>query len=122
MRFNGGADLRPTRGIDPDTAILYSELCGGWIFDKFWHSRRARFPFLAAASDQFGKTGGDERGCVGFAVAFDWRTQELRHAMQNLHSAIFGVAAETNHCGDVKIEFPKCFRQTVSGPILFLTR
>ena len=66
MRFNCGADLRPTRGVDPDTAIFYRKLCGGRIFDKSWHSRRARFPFFAAgAGDQFGKTLGDERGRVG---------------------------------------------------------
>src|SRR5678816_3372202 len=89
MRFNCGADLRPTRSVDPDTAILYRELCGGRIFDKFWHSRRARSPILAAgAIYQFGKTRGDERWRVGFAVAFDRRTQDLRHAMQDLHGAI----------------------------------
>ncbi|KAG0506349.1 MAG: hypothetical protein Udaeo_02720 [Candidatus Udaeobacter sp.] len=123
MRFNCGADLRPTRGVDPDTAILYRELCGGRIFDKFWHLKRARSPsFAAGGGDQFGKTRGDERGRVGFAVAFDRRTQELRHAMQDLHGSIFGVAAETNHCGDVEIEFPKRLRQTVRGPELFLAR
>src|SRR6266478_6601780 len=112
MRFNWGADLRPTRGVDPDTAIFYREPCGGWIFDKFWHLRRTRFPFFAAgAGNQFCKTRGDERGRVGFAVAFDRRTQELRHAMQDLHASIFGVAAETNHRGDVEIEFPKRLRE-----------
>src|SRR5947208_10635243 len=123
MRFNCGADLRPTRSVDPDTAIFYLEFCGGWLFDKFWHLRRARSPFRAAGvSDQFRKTRGDERGRVGFAVAFDRRTQELRHAMQDLHSSIFGVAAETDHCGDVEVEFPKRLRQTVRRPELFLAR
>src|SRR6266478_7025148 len=123
MRFNCGADLRPTRGVDPDTAIFYRELCGGWIAHKFWNSRRTWSPFFAvSASDQFGETRGDECGRVGFAVAFDRRTQELRHAMQDLHGSIFGVAAETNHCGDVEIEFPKRLRETVCGPVLFLAR
>src|SRR5215831_8970932 len=123
MRFNCGADLRPTRGIDPDTAILYSELCGGWIFRKFWHSRRARFPFFVVdTGDEFCKTGGDERRCVGFTIALHWRVQELRYAMQNVNSAIFRVPAETYHRGNVEIEFPKRLRQTVRGPILFLAR
>src|SRR4051812_43145767 len=123
MCFNCGADLRPTRGVDADTAILYRELCGGWIAHKFWNSPRTRSPFFAVgASDQFGETRGDERGRVGFAVAFDRRTQELRHAMQDLDCSIFGVAAETNHCGNVEIEFPKRLRQSVRRPVLFLTR
>src|SRR6266511_3331053 len=122
MRFDYGADLRPTRGVDPDTSIFYLELCGGWILDKFWYSRRARSPFFTVAGDQFCKTRGDERWRVGFTIAFHWRTQELRHAMQDLHGSIFSVAAQTNHCGNVKIEFPKRLRQTVSGPELFLAR
>src|SRR4029453_4079961 len=98
MRFNCGADLRPMRGVDPDTAIFYRELCGGWILDKFWHSRRARVPFFApAAGNQFDKTRCDERGRVGFSVAFDRRRQELRHAMQDLDCSISVVAAATNH-------------------------
>src|SRR4051812_28010287 len=116
MRFNCGPDLRPTRGIDPDAAIFYLELCGGWIFYKFWHSRRARLPFFAVGvADKFGKTRGDKRGCVGLTIAFDRCRQELRHAMQDIHGSVFGVAAETNHCGDVEIEFPKRLRQTVRG-------
>src|SRR5262245_58144568 len=123
MRFNCGADLWPTRGLDPDTAIFYLEFCGGWMFDKFWQLRRPWFPFFATgARDKFRKTRGDERGCVSFAVAFDWRTQELGHAMQDVYGTIFGIAAQTNHCRDVEIEFPKRLRQTVRGPILFLTR
>src|SRR4030095_10480390 len=122
MRFNYLADLGPTRGVDPDAAISYREFCDGWIFDKFWYSRRARVPLFAVpAGDQFGETRGDERGRVGFAVALDLRTQQLRCPTQDLHGAIFGVAAQTNHCGNVEIEFPKRFRQTVRGPILFLT-
>src|SRR5262245_12617387 len=102
MRFNCGADLRPTCGIDPDTAIFYREFCGGCMFDKFWQLRCAWFPFFSAgARDQFRKTRGDKRGRVGFAVPFDWRTQEPGHAMQNVYSTIFGIAAETNHCRDV---------------------
>src|SRR5215470_15130297 len=93
------------------------------MFDKFWQLRCAWFPFFSAgARDQFRKTRGDKRGRVGFAVPFDWRTQEPGHAMQNVYSTIFGIAAETNHCRDVEIEFPKRLRQTVRGPILFLTR
>src|SRR3954469_18594850 len=89
MRFNCGADLRPTRGVDPDTAIFYRELRDGWIFHKFWNSRRARLPFFAVgAGDQFCKTRGDECGRVVFAVAFDRRTQELSHAMKDLHCSI----------------------------------
>jgi len=42
--------------------------------------------------------------------------------MQDLHGSIFGVAAETNHRGDVEIEFPKRLRETVRGPVLFLAR
>src|SRR6476619_6287145 len=104
MRFNSGTDLRPTRGVDPDTAIFYRELCGGWIAHKFWNSRRTRSPFLAAgAGNQFCKTRGDKRGRVGLTIAFDRRTQELRYAMQDLYGSIFGVPAETNHCGDVEI-------------------
>src|SRR5437667_10158422 len=123
MRFNRGANLCPARGVDPDTAIFYRELCGGWIFDKFWHSRRARPPLFAArASDEFRKTGGDERGCVGFTIALHWRVQQLRYATQNVHSAIFGVAAQTNYCGNVEIEFQKRLRQTVRGPVLCLAR
>src|SRR6516164_58554 len=123
MRFNCGADLAPTRGVDPDTTILHWELFGGWIFRKFWHSRRARFPFFAAgARDQFGETCGDERGGVGLTVALHRRVQELRCAAQNVYSAIFGIAAQTNHRGNVEIEFPKCLRQTVRGPVLFLAR
>src|SRR6516165_7354068 len=122
MRFNGGADLRPTRGIDPDTAILYRKLRSGWLFDKFWHSRRARFPFLAAAGDQFGKTGGYERRCVDLTIALHCRLQQLRYATQNLHSAIFGVAAQTNYRRNVESELPERFRQTVRGPVLFLAR
>src|SRR5205823_8078358 len=83
---------------------------------------RTRSPFFAVAGDQFRKTRGDERGRVGFAVAFDRRTQEVRYAMQDLDCWIFGVAAETNHCGDVEIEFPKRLRQTVRRPVLFLAR
>src|SRR3981189_2266113 len=122
MRFNSGTDLRPTRGVDPDTAIFYRELCGGGIFDKFWRSQRTRFPFFAVAGDEFCKTRGDKRGRVGLTIAFDRRTQELRCAMQDLYGSIFGVAAETNHCGDVEIEFPKRLRQTVRRPELFLAR
>src|SRR5215469_2549236 len=114
MRFNCGAHIGPTRGVDPDTAIFYCELCGGWMFAKFWQLRCAWFPFFpACARDQFRKSSGDQRGCVGLAVAFDWHTQELGHAMQDVYSTIFGIAAETNHCRDVKIEFRKCLRQTV---------
>src|SRR4029077_15410652 len=123
MCFNSGTNLWPTSGVDPDPAIFYLELCDRWIFDKFWHSRRARFPFFpAVAGNQFCKTRGDERRGVGFAVAFDRRTQELRYAMQDFHGAIFGVAAETNHCGDVYLELPKCLCQTVRRPELFLAR
>src|SRR6266436_6075083 len=123
MPFNGRADLRPTRGVDPDTAILYCEPCGGWIFNKFWHARRARFPFFAACiSNQFGETRCDERRRVRFAVPLHRCVQELLHAAQNLYCAIFGIAAQTNHCGDVEIEFPKRLRQTVRGPVLFLAR
>src|SRR5215510_16073684 len=108
MCFNRSADLGPTRGIDPDKAIFYSELCSGWIFDEFWQLRRARFPFFSAGiGDQFRKTGGDKRGCIGFAVTFDWCTQELGHAMQDVYSAIFGIAAETNHRRDVEVKLRK---------------
>src|SRR5215471_10528654 len=98
MRFDCRADLPPTRGVDPDTAILYGEVCSRWIFNKFWHAWRARFPFFAAsASNQFGETHGDERGRVRFAVFLDRRPQELRHAMQNVHRSIFGITAQTNY-------------------------
>src|SRR5436190_13623703 len=108
MRLNCGADLRPICSVDPDTAVFYRELCGGWSAHKFWNSRRTRFPFFAtSARDQFCKTRRDKRGGVHFAVTFDWRTQELRHAIQNLHRSIFGVTAETNHCGNVEIQFRK---------------
>src|SRR5262245_1401652 len=122
MRFNCSAHLRPTRGIDPDAAIFYRELCGGWISRKFWHSLRARLPFLAGTGDQFSETCRNERGCVGFTITLHWRAQQLRYPTQNVHSAIFGVAAQTNHCGDVEIEFPKRLRQSVRGPVLFLAR
>src|SRR5437762_11794609 len=123
MRFNCRADLRPICSVDPDTAVFYRELCGGWSAHKFWNSRRTRFPsFAADASDQFCETRGDERGRVGFAIALDWCLQQLRCATQNVHSAIFGVAAQTNHCGNVEIQFPKRLRQTVRGPVLVLTR
>src|SRR4029079_8289279 len=111
MRFNCGTDLSPTCSVDPDTAIFHLELCGRRIFHKFWQSRRTWFPFFPAGiRDEFCKARGDERGSVGFAVAFDRRTQELRHAMQDLHCAIFGFPAQTNYCGDVEIEFPKRLR------------
>src|SRR6266508_903566 len=42
--------------------------------------------------------------------------------MQNIHGTVFGVAAQTNYSGNVEIKFPKCFSQSVSGPILFLAR
>src|SRR5438094_127775 len=123
MRFNCRSDLRPTWCVDPDTAIFYLELCDGWTAHKFWHPRRARFPFCAAgAPDQFRKARGDKRGRVALTIAFNRCTQELRHAMQDLHSAIFGVAAQTNHCGDVEIEFPERLGQSVGGPELFLAR
>src|SRR5215831_7001155 len=120
MRFNCGADLGPTRGIDPDTAILYGELCSGWIFRKVG---RARFPFFAAsACNQFSETRGDERRCVGLTIGLHRRVQEFRYAAQNVDSAIFSVAAQTNYCGNVEIEFPKRLRQTVRGPVLLLAR
>src|SRR5438874_6357088 len=123
MGFNCGADLRPLRRVDTDAAIFYRELGGGWIFDKFWYSRRARFPFFAArVGDQFGEMCGDERRRIGFAIALDRRAQQRRNAMQNVHGAIFSVAAQTNHNGNVEIEFPKGLRQTVRGPVLFLAR
>src|SRR5207248_11038148 len=121
MRLNCSADLRPMRGVDPDNAVFYGELCDGWTAHKFWHPRRAWFPFFAVgAGDQFCETRGDERGRLGLTTAYDRWTQELRHAMQDLHSAIFGVAAQTNHCGNVQIEFPKRLRQSVRRPELFL--
>src|SRR5205823_14453023 len=108
MSFNCGADLRPLRRVDTDAAIFYRELCGGWIFDKFWYSRRARFPFFAARiGDQFGEMCGDERRRIGFAIALDRRAQQLRCAAQNLHSAILGISAQTNYCWNVEIQFPK---------------
>src|SRR5262245_32541134 len=111
MRFNRGAHFGPARSVDPDTAIFYRELCGGCVLDKFWRLRCAWFPFFSAgARDEFRKTRGNKRRRVGVAVPFDWHTQELRHAMQNLHRSIFGVAAETNHCRDVEIEFRKRLR------------
>src|SRR5439155_21196910 len=117
------ADLGPTSGVDPDTSIFYCELCGGWIFDKFWHARRAWFPFCAAiVRDKFREASRDKRGCVRFAIPLDWRAQQLGHAMQNLHSAIFGVAAQTNDRRNIEIEFPKRLRQTVRRPVLFLAR
>ena len=42
--------------------------------------------------------------------------------MQNIDRAIFGVAAQTNHGGNVEIEFPKRLGQSVGRPILFLAR
>src|SRR5215471_18518017 len=123
MSFNCSTDLRPAPGIDPDMAIFYRELGGGWIFDKLWDSRRARFPFFVVdARDQFRETRGDERGCVALTIALHSCVQELRYAAQNLHGAIFGVTAQTNYCGDIEIKFPKRFRQTVRGPVLFLAR
>ena len=83
MRFNRGADLRPTRGVDPDTAILYRELCGGRIFDKFWQSRRALSSFFAVAGDQFCKPRRDHGWRIGFAITLD-RRRELRMRLQNL--------------------------------------
>ena len=83
---------------------------------------RSRFPFFAVASDEFRKTLADERWRVGLTIAFDRRTQELRHALQDLNGSIFGVAAETNYRGNIEIAFPERLRQTVRGPILFLAR
>src|SRR4029434_8366962 len=101
MRLNFVPDFRPTRGVDPDTAIFYLELCGGSIFYKFWHSGRARFPFFAVtAGDQLRETLGDERGCVGLTIALHRRAQQLGYAAQNVYRPIFSVAAQTNHCGD----------------------
>src|ERR1051325_6489770 len=123
MRFNCGPDFRPTRGVHPDAAIFYGELCSGCMFDKFWPSRTARLPFSTpGAGDEFCKTGGDKRGCVRFTVTFDLRVQQLGHATQNVYGAVFGIAAETNHCWDVEVEFPKRLRQAVCGPVLFLAR
>src|SRR5262245_48886399 len=103
MRFNRGADLGPTRGIDPDAAISYSELCSGWVFRKLWNSWRARFPFFAAnVRNQFGETRGDECRRVGLTIALYRYTQQLGHAAQDVHSAIFSVAAQTNHRRNVE--------------------
>ena len=40
--------------------------------------------------------------------------------MQDLHLAVFGVAAEADHGGDVEVEFPERFRQAVRAPVLLL--
>src|SRR2546423_2888484 len=123
MRFNCGANLRPLWRVDPDPAIFYRKAYRGWICNEFWCLRCTRLPVDATgATDQFSKTCCDERGCVSLTIAFHRRAQQLRCAAQNVYSAILGISAQTNHCGNVEMKFPECLRQTVCGPVLFLAR
>ena len=49
MRFDSTANLRPLRGVDPNATVFHRKLSGRWIFDEFWHTRSARFPFRSVA-------------------------------------------------------------------------
>src|SRR2546430_9044016 len=92
--FRSGTNLRPLRGVDPDTTIFYGKHSGRWLFRKFWRSRRARFPFRTFRfSDEFGKPRGNHGRCITFAIALDRRAEQLRHSMENVHGAIFGISA-----------------------------
>src|SRR5438132_10898227 len=52
--FNGPANLRPSRGVDPDATTLHGKHGSRRILHELWHTRSARFPFRAACScDKF---------------------------------------------------------------------
>src|SRR5438874_17144 len=123
MGLDRAVNLRPVRAIDPRPPAFHRNRCDRWILNELWHAWRARFPFCSLAGrNKFGKAGGNRGRRIGLTIALDRRAEQPRHSLQNLHRAIFGVAAQTNDGGNIEIEFPKCLGQSVSRPILFLAR
>src|SRR5438309_3105479 len=126
MRFDGGTNpavAGPFRSVNPHATTFHGKHGGRFIFYELRHPWRARFPFRAArALDEFREAPGDSSRRVGFAIALDWGAQQLGHALQNVHGAIFSVATQANHRGNIEIELPKSFGHSIGGPILFLAR